>query len=58
MKGIVDRFKGDLVVVEINGKTREQLSKSFFPAEIKIGDVVEIVGDKIIILKEETEKLR
>lgn len=57
MKGIVDRFKGDLVVVEINGKTRE-LSKSFFPAEIKIGDVVEIVGDKIIILKEETEKLR
>lgn len=57
MKGIVKRFKGDIVVVEINGKIRE-LSKSLFPKEIKIGDVVEIVGDKIEILKDETKKIR
>ncbi|UQD51819.1 DUF3006 domain-containing protein [Bacillus methanolicus] len=57
MKGLVERFKGDIVVVEINGKTRE-LSKSLFPAEIEIGDVVKIVGDKIIILKEEMDQLR
>ncbi|AIE59389.1 hypothetical protein MGA3_05020 [Bacillus methanolicus MGA3] len=43
------------MVVEINGKTRE-LSKSLFPPEIEIGNVVEIVGNKIIVLKEETEK--
>ncbi|WP_412151018.1 DUF3006 domain-containing protein [Bacillus methanolicus] len=55
IKGIVERFIGDIVVVEINGKTRE-LSKSLFPPEIEIGNVVEIVGNKIIVLKEETEK--
>lgn len=57
MKGIVKRFKGDIVVVEINGKTRE-LTKSLFPTEIEIGDVVNIVGNKIEILKDESKKLQ
>lgn len=50
MKGVVDRFEGDIVVVEINGKAR-YLSKNLFPKEVKVGDVVEIVGNKIEILK-------
>ena len=39
MKGIIDRFEGDLVVVEIDGETKD-FPKSIFPIEAKQGDVV------------------
>jgi hypothetical protein len=57
MKGIIDRFEGELVVVEIEGVT-ENFPKSIFPAGAEPGDVVQINGERAIILKEETEKLR
>ncbi|WP_274854654.1 DUF3006 domain-containing protein [Bacillus methanolicus] len=38
-------------------KTTRYLSKSFFPKEVKVGDVVVIVRNKIIVIKDETEKL-
>lgn len=57
MKGIIDRFEGDWVVVEIDGETKD-FKKSIFPEEAAVGDVVEIKGSQVTVLKGETEKLR
>jgi hypothetical protein len=57
MKGIIDRFEGDIAVVEIDGKTKD-FPKSIFPKEAEVGDVIIIDGDKITVDKIATEKLR
>jgi hydrogenase maturation factor len=57
MKGIVDRFEGELVVVEIDGVTKDYPIE-MFPKEIEVGDVVRIEGNLAIIEKEQTKKLR
>ncbi|MCM3394871.1 MULTISPECIES: DUF3006 domain-containing protein [Cytobacillus] len=57
MKGIIDRFEGDWVVVEINGETKD-FKRSIFPKEASVGDVVKIDGSTVKVLKDETEKLR
>lgn len=40
MKGIVDRFEDNIVVIEINGKTQDIL-RSFVAEDVQEGDVVE-----------------
>ncbi|MDJ0333011.1 DUF3006 domain-containing protein [Planococcus sp. S3-L1] len=55
LKGIIDRFEENLAVVEIEGVTRD-FKKSLFPPSAEPGDFVEIKGDKVTLLKEETEK--
>lgn len=57
IKGIIDRFEGNIAVVEIDGKTKD-FPKAIFPKKAAVGDVVEIDGDKVKVLKDETEKLR
>lgn len=57
LKGIIDRFEGEFAVVEIDGATHD-FKKSMFPKEAEVGDVVEITGDKVTVLKEETKKRR
>lgn len=57
MKGIIDRFEGNKVVVEIDGKTKD-FDKNMFPRIARVGDVVEINNGKVSIHKKETEKLR
>ncbi|WP_144697722.1 DUF3006 domain-containing protein [Fictibacillus phosphorivorans] len=57
LKGIIDRFEGDFVVVEINGKTKDFL-RTQFPKEAKPGDVVIIEKSNVTIAKDETDKLR
>ncbi|MBB6285307.1 DUF3006 domain-containing protein [Geobacillus subterraneus] len=54
VKGIVDRFEGDIAVVEIDRKTLD-LPKTIFPKGTDAGDVVII---EVTIDKKETEKLR
>jgi hypothetical protein len=54
VKGIIDRFEGAIVVVEINGKTQD-FPKSIFPKEAEVGDVVII---EVMVDKKATEKLR
>jgi hypothetical protein len=54
MKGIIDRFEGNLVVVEIDGETKD-FPKEILPSEAKVGDVIEI---KVTLLKQETKKLK
>lgn len=57
MKGIIDRLEDGLVVVEIEGEMKD-FPKSIFPPEVAAGDVVQIEGDKVTVLKDETQKLR
>ncbi|MCK6259554.1 DUF3006 domain-containing protein [Fictibacillus sp. KIGAM418] len=57
IKGIIDRFEGEYVVVEINGYTKDYL-RSTFPKQAKPGDVVFIEKDKVTIDNNETDKLR
>ncbi|BBW97213.1 DUF3006 domain-containing protein [Geobacillus icigianus] len=54
VKGIIDRFEGDIAVVEIDKKTLD-LPKTIFPKETDVGNVVII---EVTIDKKETEKLR
>ncbi|MBS4197493.1 DUF3006 domain-containing protein [Lederbergia citri] len=57
MRGIIDRFEGEWVVVEIDGETKD-FEKSLFPEEAVIGDIVDINDENIKVLKNETEKRR
>ncbi|MFD2616529.1 DUF3006 domain-containing protein [Terrilactibacillus laevilacticus] len=58
IKGIVDRFEKDIVVVEIkNGDDTQDFPRSIFPKDIEVGHVVYIDGDKVRIDREETENL-
>lgn len=57
LKGIIDRFEQDIAVVEIDGVTQD-FQKRFFPAAAKPGDFVEINGNQVTILHEETEQRR
>ena len=57
IKGIIDRFEEDIAVVEVDGATRD-FQKSIFPAGAEPGDFVEITGDHVVILKDETAKRR
>ncbi|WP_430413661.1 DUF3006 domain-containing protein [Lederbergia citrea] len=57
MKGIIDRFEENWVVVEINGITKD-FDKTIFPKEATTGDVVKIEGNKVTVLADETKKLR
>lgn len=56
-KGIVDRFEGKWVVIEINGITKD-FPTSMIQGIVKEGDVVQITENHIISLKEETDTLR
>ncbi|MEW4286045.1 DUF3006 domain-containing protein [Priestia koreensis] len=57
MKGIVDQLEGPFAVIEIDGETQD-FDRNIFNEEIEVGDVVEIVEGKGIVLKDETEKRR
>lgn len=52
-EGIIDRFENNMVVVEIDGQTKDY-SRSLFPDAAKPGDVIRIDGKKITLLPEAT----
>lgn len=55
MLGIIDRFEGDFVVLELQDKRIINIEKSKIPIEAVVGDVLSIDKDITIDL-EETEK--
>ena len=57
MRGIIDQFEEDWVIVEIEGETRDY-KRAIFPEEAVVGDVVKIDGNQVTILKDETKRLR
>lgn len=54
MKIVIDRFEGDIAVVEIDGETFD-LPKKLFPANAAAGDAIKIA---IKVDKAKTDKLR
>lgn len=57
MKGIVDRFEGSKVVVEMeDGKKMETFDRKLFPDSLKEGDVVIFKDDRFVVDELETEK--
>ena len=55
-RGIIDRFEGELAVIEVNNITMD-VPKSKLPSTAK-GDVLIIEGDTYTIDKDETDKRR
>lgn len=53
--GIIDRYEGDLAIIEIEG-SEAQYPKSALPPTAKIGDLVVIEGDVIRIDVDATAK--
>lgn len=56
-KGIIDRFEGDIAVVEFNGIT-EDISREELPIDCKVGDVLIFNDSKITIDKADTQNKR
>lgn len=56
IRGIIDRFEGDIAVIEIDGQTKD-FERSLLPVEAKAGDVV-IIGNPIMIDREGTGERR
>ena len=56
-KGIIDRFEGELAVVECDDEMKD-IPKSELPKDANVGDVLIFDGDKIKVSKEETGKLK
>ncbi|HHV38098.1 MAG TPA: DUF3006 domain-containing protein [Tepidimicrobium sp.] len=56
MKGIIDRFENDKVLLEIGGEGILIFDRELFPENIKEGDIVEYIDDRFVVDKEETEK--
>ena len=57
MKGIVDRFEGNFVVIEIEGNTKDILKKQV-DSSVKVNDVVELVDGKWMVKEADTERRR
>ncbi|MEG0497891.1 MAG: DUF3006 domain-containing protein [Carnobacterium sp.] len=56
-KGIIDRFEGELAVVEF-GEVMRDIPKNKLPKNCEVGDLLIFDGDSIIIDKDGTDKLR
>ncbi|GLV67158.1 hypothetical protein Bmyc01_58270 [Bacillus mycoides] len=54
-KGIIDRFEGELAVIEMKSITID-VPRSKLPSSAKEGDVLIIEDDKYTIDKKETDK--
>lgn len=55
---IIDRFEGDIAIVETDENTFMQIPRTALPPNAKEGDIVVKVEDKYIIDYESTEKRR
>lgn len=56
-KGIIDRFEGDIAVVEFGEEMRD-IPKTILPKDSDVGDLLIFDGTSIIIDKAGTDKLR
>ena len=55
MKGIIDRFEGDIAVIELENHEFIDINISDLPKNISTGDVIELLYDKINLCIEETK---
>jgi hydrogenase maturation factor len=54
-RGIIDRFEGDIAVIEIDGVTRD-LPRADLPHDVRVGDVLLFVNGEIQLDQEETNQ--
>jgi RNase P/RNase MRP subunit p29 len=54
-RGVIDRFEGNIAVIETEGTTID-VPKTSLPINAKTGDSVIIDGDKICVDVEDTKK--
>ncbi|WP_409299985.1 DUF3006 domain-containing protein [Peribacillus sp. SCS-155] len=57
LRGVITRFDGNIVVVEIEGEDIN-FPHDQFPAEAVAGDVIKIENGKVDLLREEREQPR
>ena len=55
-KGIIDRFEGELAVVEFDNEMKD-IPKSQLPKNAEVGDVLIFDGNQITVDKDSTKKL-
>ena len=55
MKGIIDRFEGDIVVIELENNEFIDINISDLPKNISTGDIIELIDGKINLCIEETK---
>lgn len=58
MTVIIDRFEENFAVCEKENRTMINIEISKLPAEAKVGDLLHINGDKIVINESETKKIK
>jgi len=58
IKGVIDRFESDTVVIEIEDGHTVDYPKHLLPIDAEVGDVVRIEGDHFTLDREETKKRR
>jgi len=58
MKGIIDRFEGELAVVELDGNIMKNIYISVLPSGVKEGDVIIFQNGKWSLDRMETQKRR
>ena len=57
-KGIIDRFEGNIAVVELENRTFENVPKEKLPPNAKEGDVIIIESGSIRLDEKETKRLK
>jgi len=55
MKGIIDRFEGDIAVIELENNEFIDINISDLPKNISTGDIIELQDGKINLWLEETK---
>lgn len=55
MKGIIDRFEGDIAVIELENHEFIDINISDLPKNISTGDIIELLDGKINLCIEETK---
>lgn len=58
MRGIIDRFEGDLAIIEKENREFVNIPRQDLPSEAKEGDVIIQVGTEFQIDESETAKRR
>ncbi|HZW83241.1 MAG TPA: DUF3006 domain-containing protein [Candidatus Deferrimicrobium sp.] len=56
MKGIIDRFEGEFVILEWEGRNIENIPKELLPSTVKEGDVIEFENGNYKINLSETNQ--
>lgn len=58
MKGIIERFEGDYVVIEFEGETMIDIHKRDLPAGLKEGDAIQCTEGAYVFDELETERIK